>query len=174
MAEGGIIRGKRVFLRHPRPEDARRFLEFVRANRDYHRPWVYPPADGDTFRRFAARCDSEGDQGFLVFDRESGELVGVVDLSQIIRGPLQSAFLGYYGSAGFEGRGAMSEAVRLVVRHAFNTLRLHRVEANIQPDNVASIRLVERCGFRKEGLSPRYLKIGGRWRDHERWAVLAD
>ena len=76
--------------------------------------------------------------------------------------------------ARLEGQGYMGDAVRLVIRHAFDGLGLHRLEANIQPDNVASIRLVEHCGFHKEGLSRRYLKIGGRWRDHERWAILAD
>ena len=76
--------------------------------------------------------------------------------------------------APFAGRGYMSEAMRLLVRHAFTTMKLHRLEANIQPGNQASIALVKRCGFEREGYSPRYLKIGGRWRDHERWAIRAD
>jgi ribosomal-protein-alanine N-acetyltransferase len=67
----------------------------------------------------------------------------------------------------------MCNGLRAVVRHAFAKLKLHRLEANIQPTNVASIALVQACGFTKEGYSPRYLKIGGRWRDHERWAILA-
>ena len=68
----------------------------------------------------------------------------------------------------------MSEGLRLVIGHAFAQMGLHRVEANIQPGNLASIALVRRCGFKKEGFSPRYLKIFGEWRDHERWALLAD
>jgi ribosomal-protein-alanine N-acetyltransferase len=68
----------------------------------------------------------------------------------------------------------MREGIQLVLRNAFLTLRLHRVEANIQPGNRASIALARGAGFRREGFSPRYLKIGGRWRDHERWALLAD
>jgi ribosomal-protein-alanine N-acetyltransferase len=67
----------------------------------------------------------------------------------------------------------MREALRATIRHAFGTLKLHRLEANIQPGNVASIALARSCGFSKEGYSPRYLKIGGRWRDHERWAMVA-
>ena len=82
--------------------------------------------------------------------------------------------IGYYAFAGFERRGLMRAGLSLVARHAFRQLKLHRLEANIQPDNLASIALVRRCGFQLEGYSPRYLKIGGRWRDHERWAVLAD
>jgi ribosomal-protein-alanine N-acetyltransferase len=68
----------------------------------------------------------------------------------------------------------MKEGLRLVLRYAFRELKLHRLEANIQPDNIPSLALVKSCGFRKEGLSPRYLKINGEWRDHERWAILAD
>ena len=68
----------------------------------------------------------------------------------------------------------MREGIELVLREAFLTLRLHRIEANIQPGNQASIALARGAGFRREGFSPRYLKIGGRWRDHERWAILAD
>ena len=75
-----------------------------------------------------------------------------------------------YAFAGFEGRGLMTQALNAVVRHAFTNLGLHRVEANIQPGNAASIALAKRCGFQLEGYSPKYLKIGGRWRDHERWA----
>ena len=68
----------------------------------------------------------------------------------------------------------MREGIELVLRRAFLTLRLHRIEANIQPGNRASIALAAGAGFRREGFSPRYLKIGGRWRDHERWAILAE
>ena len=82
--------------------------------------------------------------------------------------------MGYYIGAPFAGRGYMTEAIRLMLRYAFRDLKLHRIEANIQPENVASIALVRRAGFRREGYSPRYLKISGRWRDHERWAILAE
>jgi ribosomal-protein-alanine N-acetyltransferase len=98
----------------------------------------------------------------------------VINVSQIFLGGFCSAYLGYYAGARFMGKGYMSEGLRLVLRHAFSELGLHRLEANIQPANRASIRLVRRLGFRREGFSPRYLKVFGRWRDHVRWAVTVE
>jgi ribosomal-protein-alanine N-acetyltransferase len=95
-------------------------------------------------------------------------------LSQVFRGSFKNAFLGFYGFSSFVHQGYMTEAVSLGLRHAFRTMRLHRVEANLQPANHESRALVERLGFRREGFSPRYLRIAGRWRDHERWAILAE
>jgi len=101
-------------------------------------------------------------------------LLGAINLSEIVRGKFQSGYLGYYIGAAHAGQGYMTEALQLMLAVAFRRLRLHRVEANIQPNNDASIRLVKRAGFRREGYSPRYLKIAGQWRDHERWALLAE
>ena len=98
---------------------------------------------------------------------------GVINVNEVVLGAFRSGYLSYYVFAEFERRGLMRAGLRTVIRHAFSTLRLHRLEANIQPGNRPSIALVKSCGFRKEGLSRRYLKIGGRWRDHERWAILA-
>jgi [ribosomal protein S5]-alanine N-acetyltransferase len=91
-----------------------------------------------------------------------------------VRGPSQSAFLGYWIGAPYARQGYMTEALQLALRHAFGVLKLHRVEANIMPANRASIALVKRAGFRREGYSPRYLKIAGHWADHERWALAAE
>ncbi|HEX5326691.1 MAG TPA: GNAT family N-acetyltransferase, partial [Acetobacteraceae bacterium] len=107
-------------------------------------------------------------------DAASGEVVGVVNLNDIVAGMFQGAYLGYYGMFDHTGRGLMTEAVGAGVSVAFTELGLHRLEANIQPGNHRSIALARRLGFRKEGYSPRYLRIAGVWRDHERWAVLAD
>jgi len=104
----------------------------------------------------------------------SGELAGVVNLNEIVRGSFRSAYLGYYAFVPHDRQGNMAEGLRLVVARAFGKYRLHRVEANIQPRNSRSIQLVKRLGFRLEGFSPRYLKISGRWRDHERWALTVE
>lgn len=106
--------------------------------------------------------------------RSSGELAGVINLNEIVRGLFQSAYLGCYAFLPHVGRGYMGEGLLLTLRRAFGELGLHRLEANIQPDNKASLAFFRRSGFKREGYSPRYLKIGGRWRDHERWALLAE
>ena len=163
----------RVFLRPPAPDDQDEFLAAMRASRKAHRPWLYPPQDSDAYRAYLASL-GERKHGFLARRREDGALVGWANVSEIVRGSLQSAFLGYGGVAAYAGQGYMTETIELVVREAFGRLGLHRLEANIQPGNAASIALARRCGFEKEGFSPRYLKVGGRWRDHERWAIRAD
>ena len=110
----------------------------------------------------------------LLCRRDDHAILGFFNLSQIVRRSLQSAYLGYAIGKPYARHGYMREGLDLVLRRAFTELRLHRIEANIQPENHASIALARGAGFRREGFSPRYLKIAGRWRDHERWAILAD
>ena len=146
----------------------------VRASRRLHRPWVQPPGDRKAFFAYVDRASSERVDGCLICLREDGAIVGVANLSEIVRGLFQSAYLGFYAHAAYAGQGLMQEGVGLVLKRAFRDLKLHRVEANVQPENASSLALVKALGFRKEGFSPRYLKIAGRWRDHERWTRLAD
>lgn len=172
--EGEILRtGKRVYLRRPQVGDAREFLDLMQASRRLHRPWVQPPSDRKAFARYVERAAMRG-VGSLICLREDHAIVGVANLSEIVRGYFQSAYLGFYGGAPYVGQGLMKEGVDLLLRHAFKDLKLHRVEANVQPANTRSLAMVKALGFRKEGYSPRYLKICGRWRDHERWARLAE
>lgn len=163
----------RIRLRPVRLADERRFLASVHASHALHRPWVKAPSTPQQFRSYFQRMQMPENRGFLLYLRSTSALVGVINISNIVLGLFRSAYLGYYAFAGFERRGFMAEGLRAVVRHAFKTMKLHRLEANIQPGNAASIALARSCGFAKEGFSPRYLKIGGRWRDHERWAILA-
>jgi ribosomal-protein-alanine N-acetyltransferase len=146
----------------------------MRASRSFHRPWATAPADEERFAAYLADARRADFEAMLACRRADHAILGFFNLSQIDRGLLQSAYLGYAAGKPFAGQGYMREAIELVLRHAFTTLRLHCVEANIQPGNLASIALARGAGFRREGFSPRYLKIGGRWRDHERWALLSD
>jgi ribosomal-protein-alanine N-acetyltransferase len=167
-------RDARVFLRAPARSDREEFISLMRASRAFHRPWATAPADDDRFATYLADSLRPDFEAMLVCRSSDLAILGFFNLSQISRGSLQSAYLGYAVGKRFAGHGYMRDGIQLVLRHAFITLRLHRVEANIQPGNRASIALAEGAGFRREGFSPRYLKIGGRWRDHERWAILAD
>ena len=144
------------------------------ASRSLHHPWSNPPTDLDSFALLVARAKQEDYDVQLVCLRDGGAIVGYFALSQIFRGAIDNAYLGYDGSAPYAGRGYMREGLELMLRHAFRVQRLHRVEANVQPGNKRSRALVEGAGFRLEGFSPRYLKIGGRWRDHERWALTVE
>lgn len=169
-----LIVGRRVLLRHPVEADRDEFIAAVRRSRGLHRPWVNAPGTAAAFQGWLDRQRDPSFCPLLVCERASGAIAGVFNLSQIVHGPFCNAYLGYYALAGHERQGLMHDGLRLVLRHAFGPLHLHRVEANIQPGNLPSIALVRSCGFELEGYSPRYLKIGGRWRDHERWAALAD
>jgi [ribosomal protein S5]-alanine N-acetyltransferase len=169
-----IERGARVYLRAPRASDRDEFLRLARASRALHRPWVYAPETAREFAAYLSRCGNTSERCFVVCRRSDDTLAGVYNVSQITRGFFESAYLGYYAFAAAAGEGLMAEALELVLRHCFRRLKLHRLEANIQPDNERSKLLVGGAGFRYEGYSPRYLKIGGRWRDHERWAITRE
>ncbi len=166
--------GARVYLRGPTRGDQLEFVALMRASRSFHRPWATAPTDGDRFAAYLADASRADFEAMIVCRSQDHAIVGFFNLSHITRGLLQSAYLGYAVGKPFAGQRYMREGLNLVLRHAFLNLRLHRVEANIQPGNKASIALAQGAGFRREGFSPRYLKIGGRWRDHERWAILAD
>jgi ribosomal-protein-alanine N-acetyltransferase len=166
--------GSRVELRDLVLSDREAFLEMVRESRDLHRPWTYPPERADQFDDLVSRTVRDDFACLAAVLAADGDLVGIFTVSQIVRGYFQSAYLGYYANARHAGRGLMSESMQLVLDHAFGPLSLHRLEANIQPGNAPSIALARGAGFRLEGYSPRYLLIGGRWRDHERYAITAD
>jgi ribosomal-protein-alanine N-acetyltransferase len=163
-----------VALRAPQPEDRDGFIAAMKASAELHRPWVTPPVTAPEFDAWLTRAARADFDANLAVRAEDGAIVGYFNISQIIRGPLQSAFLGYGGVARWSGAGYMTAALRLVLERAFTDLALHRIEANVQPGNAASIALVERCGFLREGFSEGYLKIGGRWRDHVRFAIRAE
>jgi [ribosomal protein S5]-alanine N-acetyltransferase len=164
----------RVRMRVLDRADRDEFLALARESRELHRPWTYPPERPDQFDDLFARSRRDDFVCLLACLRTDGAIAGVFTISQIVRGAFQSAYLGYYAHGRYARQGLMREAMEQVLDHAFGPLALHRLEANIQPGNQPSIALARGAGFRLEGFSPRYLLIGGQWRDHERYAITAD
>ena len=169
-----VVAGKRVYLRTPTRRDLKEFLTLNRASTELHRGLVSPPIQTTQFTAFLERCRRTDAACFFICRVEDRRIVGSINLSQIFLGGFRNAYLGYFIGAPYAARGYMTEAIGLMLRHAFRNLKLRRLEANIQPGNVASVALVKGAGFVREGYSRRYLKVCGRWRDHERWAILAE
>ncbi len=175
-----IIAGERIFLRRPRATDEAEWVEVRARNRAFLEKWE---------PRFPGRIDRFGRSGFrmmlkrgrarnrlvtLVCHRATGEIIGMLTLNEIVRGAFQSATMGYWISRDFARQGLMTEAVRLMLRHSFATLDMHRVEANMMPRNAPSRCLAAAVGMRYEGTAKRYLQIAGKWEDHERWAITIE
>jgi ribosomal-protein-alanine N-acetyltransferase len=169
-----VVSGERVFLRSPTIRDLEEFIALNRASVQSHRGLVSPPTQPQQFVAFLKRYRRADAACFLICRVEDGAIAGSINLSQIFHGGFQNAYMGYFIGTQYAGQGYMTEAIQLMLRYAFDHLKLHRIEANIQPQNIASIALARRAGFVREGYSQRYLKICGRWRDHERWAILAE
>ena len=169
-----LVIGPRVYLRHPRKSDMDEFTRLVIASRRFLHPWATPASTPEAYTRYLQYSLRKSVCACLICQTGDLRIIGVCTLSQIFLGNLKSAFLGYWIGAKFAGQGYMKEALGLLLSYAFEDLRLHRVEANIQPDNLNSKALIARLGFRLEGFSPRYLKVAGRWKDHERWAIRCE
>lgn len=175
-----LQRGRRVYLARPRSEDEAEFFALVRASADFLRPWEPVPPPGlqqdspERFQRIVEQAAGADHEKLFVRRAEDDALIGMMNLNNIVHGVFENAALGYWVGEQYARQGLMTEALQLILRHAFRTLGLHRVEANLMPHNEASRALVRRAGFRLEGLSPRMLKIADRWQDHERWALLVD
>jgi [ribosomal protein S5]-alanine N-acetyltransferase len=164
-------RGASVSVRRLRPKDESRFLDAVQRSRRLHHPWAYPP---DTPGAFSTYVAGSSDRIPLVVALADDELAGVYTVSQIHHGSFRNAYLGYYAFERHAGTGVMRAAMPLVFRFAFGELGLHRLQANVQPGNDRSIGLLHATGWREEGYAIRYLKIGGRWRDHIMFAILSE
>lgn len=165
----------RVGIRHYVYEDGEEFTALAGRSTGHHRPWLFPPLTAEAYAAYARRLiEDPARAGFLVCRRESGRIAGFININNIVEGGFRSGALGYGAFAPAVGHGLMGEGLGLVVRYAFGPMRLHRLEANIQPGNAASIALVSRAGFRLEGFSPDFLFIDGAWRDHERWAITSE
>lgn len=168
------VKGKKVFLRYITHDDFEEMMELFKSSRKIYKGLANPPSDLESFKPYVDRNLDEANECFVICQNVDNTIVGAVNLSQIFRKSFQNAYLGYSLGVNFTGKGYMTEAVDLVLRHSFKTLKLHRIEANVQPHNLASINVLKRCGFTKEGFSRKYLKISRKWCDHERWAIIVE
>jgi len=164
--------GEKCYIEAPTRQKMAVYRDFLARNDAYHKPWVFHSFKKELYEHYLKRIKRGVLQGCFIIDKQHQNLVGVININNILLGSASRASLGYYGDAAYAGKGYMSEGMSLALKYAFEDLGLHRLEANIQPENIPSIRLVQKQGFRKEGFSPKYLQIGGEWRDHERWAIL--
>jgi ribosomal-protein-alanine N-acetyltransferase len=169
-----LLQGKRVLLRPPQASDYHEYAAVMKKSAAPHSRWVNGFKGRAQFNEYLREIAADNSFRFLVCRREDDAIVGMISLFHIVRRSLQGAFVGYVIAAPHTRRGYGTEALQLVVDFAFKKLKLHRVEATIHPDNAASIALARRAGFTLEGRLRRYLKIRGRWLDHERWSILRE
>lgn len=177
---GPSIKGRGVYLRMPVMGDYAVWSSLREKSRDFLTPWepIWPEDDLTrvAFRRRIRRYQQEvqDDQGyaFFMFREEDDRLLGGLALSNMRRGVAQACTLGYWMGEAHAGQGYMSAGVRALIPFVFDTLRLHRLEAACMPTNQASIRILERAGFKREGYARKYLSIAGRWEDHLFYAIL--
>jgi ribosomal-protein-alanine N-acetyltransferase len=171
-----------IELRLPEQRDAEAWLDLVVRNRDHFRPYEprRPPSyftiGGQREQIAAAKRQAHLGERFEfgIFEIGSRALVGRISLGGVARGALQQAYLGYGIDIEHGGRGYATQAVHDAVRYAFDELDLHRVQAAVVPENIASARVLQKCGFREEGLARRYLFLDGQWKDHRMFARTSD
>lgn len=162
----------RVYIRRVEARDKKQILALANESLDLHQPWISPPLSSHMFKLYLRRTLRDDHEGLVICRRDNDEIVGVINVNNIVRGSFLSASLGYYVGQRHHGAGFMTEALKQTIGFAFDELGLHRIEANIQPSNARSRNLVKRCGFELEGISKAFLYINGEWRDHERWSLV--
>jgi ribosomal-protein-alanine N-acetyltransferase len=176
------IDGQGVTLRLPQMAEFEEWAALRTASRDFLTPWEPSwPADDLTraafrrrLKRYAEDWRTDQSYAFFVFRKQDNVLLGGLTLANVRRGVAQAGSIGYWLGMPFARCGYMTAAVKAVLPFCFETLRLHRVEAACIPTNTASIRLLERCGFLREGYARQYLCINGVWQDHLLFARLKD
>ena len=175
MKNGNLrLDGKELYLRRPESNDFDELIALYKASRKHFSGLAQPKSDRHSYDQLLSEAEKDTTEWFFICRKSDGAIAGTITLSQIFRKGFQNAYLGYLLGASFTGKGYMTEAVALILRFAFVDLKLHRIDANVQPDNEPSLAVLRRNEFTREGFSRKYLKIGGRWRDHERWAMIRE
>ncbi|WP_406110125.1 GNAT family N-acetyltransferase [Streptomyces sp. NBC_01003] len=169
-----LLQGPRVAIRRVGRQDYAELSVLQQESTEMLRRWLGArEMTVEAFESSLARFEQPTHEGFVICLRDTDAIVGGVNINNIVRGSLQSGTLGYTSYASTTGCGYMTEGLGLVLQFAFDQLELHRLEANIQPDNTSSLNLVKRLGFQREGYSAAFQFINDEWRDHERWAITA-
>ena len=168
------VETERLYLRHPELKDSDEFIQLMLESKALHHPWVDPPSEAEHFAFYCKVAQSKETDGYVICHKDTDAIMGVINLNQIVHGVLCNASLGYYMGAPYAHSGYMYEAILGIMHFAFSKKQLHRIEANIQPGNHYSKRLIRKLRFRNEGFSPKYIYIGDKWCDHERYAMTIE
>jgi [ribosomal protein S5]-alanine N-acetyltransferase len=174
--------GNQINVRLLEENDAESVVQLELKNREFFQ--LYSPKRQEDFYTYEIQLKrireglekSKQDQAysFGIFLNETNELIGNLSLIEVLRGFLQTGLIGYSLDHDFNGKGIMSEAVKLVTDYGFQVLKLHRIEAGVMPHNIGSIRVLEKSGFEKEGIARKNVKINGKWEDHQMLAIIND
>ncbi|TCP65799.1 GNAT family N-acetyltransferase [Baia soyae] len=176
------LQSDHLYIRPFEMSDAEHLHHLLLRNRDFF--GQYDPIRLESYYSLEAQTKQiadaiksfENDNGYTfgVFLNSDHTLIGRVSLSAVSRGPFQNAYLGYYLDQQVNGKGYMTEAIKLILQYCFEEISLHRIQAGVMPKNTASIRVLEKSGFRREGLAERYLQINGQWEDHLLYAITKE
>jgi ribosomal-protein-alanine N-acetyltransferase len=177
-----VLQGRRVTLRPPSSTDFREWAHLRGESRSFLEPWeprwAHDELERTGWRQRLRRYRDERAAGtaiaFLIFHNEHGRLLGGITIGNIRYGVAQSAQIGYWMGERHAGQGYMQDTIRVLLDHAFGTMRLHRIEAACIPTNKRSIHVLEKAGFSREGLLRSYLRINGAWQDHYIYSLIAD
>lgn len=176
------LEGKNIYIKFLEVSDVQAALDLNLRNREFFQKYVSTRNDDfytlgyqeSLIKENIIKRENDEKYVFGIFLKGTDELIGNVTLSEILRGALQSCYIGYYLDLQHNGKGYMTEVVKLAVDFGFNELHLHRVEAGVMPHNIRSIRVLEKAGFEKEGIARKNVKINGRWEDHQVLAIISE
>lgn len=175
-----LLIGKSIFLKPLKSTDAQASLNLQLENREFFEKFSmirsnhFYTLDGqiEWIKKLEEEAKEDQQYYFGIFLTDNQKLIGTINLFQVLRGSLQSAFIGYFLDRKHNGKGYTTEAVKLIVEYGFNHLKLHRIEAGVMPHNIPSIRVLEKGGFHKEGIAKKNVKINGNWEDHQVLAII--
>lgn len=178
--EDFMFTGEKIFIRPFTQEDVDARLKLQTENRHFFEMYSMTRQDNyytvegqrELIEEYDNNFKNDQEYNFGIFTTADKKLIGTISLFQVIRGSLQSAFIGYFIDKENNGKGYATEAVKWIVEFAFTNLNLHRIEAGVMPHNLGSIRVLEKAGFHKEGLAVKNVKINGKWEDHQVLAII--